>query len=285
MGLMKGLTNSVGLTQLDQANLIKAEQQKSFSSGLGTIESGNFKFNRTNDQAGIVDGANSQLNKIVQGGLAIDQGRLDNFKNAFVNERSPAMERSLAQQAQQRATTSAVGGTGGSSADLYSNAMGNMLANEQRSQLQNQAIQGSEALANTQLQQQMQQGGFYQGLAQQDVQNQMNTMNSLGSALNNENTTNLNFTNQRNQNEQARVDAINAADNAAFNNVAGLAMAATGTGGLGSIGGAIGGLFGGSTPPAAGAGGIPSIDYSSPETYYNSTPSSNTNPFAGLAYP
>jgi len=234
MGVVKGFTNSLGLTQLDQADLIKAEQQKNFSSGLGTIGDGSFKFNRTDNQAGIVNGSNNQLNNIVQGGLAIDQGRLDNNRNAFINERSPAMERNLAQQAQQRATTSAVGGTGGSSADLYSNAMGNMLANEQRARLQNQAIQGSEALANTQLQQQMQQGGFYQGLAQQDVQNQMNAMNSIGSALNNQNTTALNFANQNNRAEQDRIDAQNAADTSAFKNLTSAATAYS-TGGASSL--------------------------------------------------
>jgi len=169
-----------------------------FDGALGTATPTGFTFKQDANRQAAVDSSNQQLSDLLAGGFNIDQNRLQGFQDAFLAQRQPALERNLAQQQQQANIQQSVAGTGGSSADLFRNALQGQFANEQRGNLLNQAITGREGLANQALQQQLAQGQFLGGLSQQDIGNQLNAQNATLNAL---------FGSQKN--EIAYTDALN----------------------------------------------------------------------------
>lgn len=236
----------------DAPKLQTAKKIGKFNGALGTATPEGFNFQQDANRQAAVDSSNQQLSSLLAGGLNIDQNRLQGFQDAFLAQRQSALERNLAQQRQQANVQQSVAGTGGSSADLFRNALQGQSANEQRGNLLNQAITGRENLANQALQQQLAQGQFLGGLSQQDVGNQLNAQNATLNALFGSQGNEINYTNAVNQ-----VADANAANKKSSNKLGNFFSGALqgGTGALSAFGG--GGDTGGLGSFFGGGGGQP----------------------------
>jgi len=224
---------------MNKPDLVNPARIGKFQGALGTATPTGFGFSQDKNRQSAVDSANLGLRQLLEGGLGADAGRLENFRRAFFNARSPALERLLAQQQQASAARSGARGTQTNSADIYRNVLQNQAANEQRQNLLNQSILGSESLADRLLRNNLAQLQGLGSLSQQDIGNrlaaQQATMNALFGSQRNE----LNFNNAINALAQKRADNENAAGQNFLGTAAGIAgLGLTGLGGGGPFMGA-----------------------------------------------
>jgi hypothetical protein len=169
---------------------VRPDKIEEYTSPFGTATATGVSAYADPNQAAI-DSAQTGLAGVVGGGLGAGDAQIQQYRDAYTNARSPALERNLAQQAQQQNIQSATRGTAGSSSDLYQQALQNQFANEQRGVLQNQAIQGGEALSNQALNQDIARANLYGKVGQQGFANQLQAAqfgaNALGSSQNSAN--------------------------------------------------------------------------------------------------
>jgi len=126
-----------------------------------------------NAQSGNANLANANLSGLLNNGLAIDPARLNAFRDAFIQARSPTLENSLTNQQNALNASQGAKGTVGSSGSLLANQLFQESANRQRNSLQNQGIVGSENLANQALNQDLARLGAFNNVGQQGFNNQL----------------------------------------------------------------------------------------------------------------
>lgn len=224
---LSNITDALGITGQQTPKFVKPEQVQSFTGPTGVSTATDYTAGVNPNQANV-DFARTGLEGVLGAGLQADPVRMQQYQQAFIDERSPQLERNLANQAQAQNIQSATRGTAGGSSDLYREALQNQFANEQRGNLQNQAIQGREQLAAQGFQQNLAESGLYNQLLQQDFGNTLAGFGANQSALQGSNASNLAYSNAINQQEAARVDAENRARMAGMQNLIGLGVAGAG---------------------------------------------------------
>ncbi|NOR58792.1 MAG: hypothetical protein GQ474_09750 [Sulfurimonas sp.] len=199
-----------------------------------------------------------------QSSLQADPARLAELQAANLAELTAASDPAIQARNQQAALQSALGGTAGSSTDLLRQQLLNQDADRIRQSNVNQSIAAREGLANQlfgqnlaasqnrfgqelgagqfQLGQQQAEFGqnaalaqLFQGVGQQDFQNQLNAFGATQGALQGSQAQANALAQQLNQQEAARTAASNAAKTAGFQNLIG--AGATGLGAFTAFGG------------------------------------------------
>lgn len=179
--------------------LQKPEQISQFAGPLGTATSTGFQYQADPALQEATQLANQRLAEAMRTGFIPDAQRMQEFQQAYMGERQPALERQLGQQKQAQAIQSSTAGTTGSSRDILAGALQEQLANELRQQLLNQAIQGREQLAQQDIANQMAQAQFAQGIGQQDIANKLAALGATTGARTGSQTSAINYAQAANE--------------------------------------------------------------------------------------
>jgi len=171
----QGLQNSINAFNPSNISQTPFSQQSTNIAGQGLNNSLQALGNRSQINSSQVNPniANSNVNSILNNGLAIDPARLNSFRDAFIQARSPTLENALTNQQNAINASQGAKGTTGSSGSLLQNQLFQQSANRQRNALQNQGIVGAENLANQALNQDLSRLGAFQNIGQQGFNNQL----------------------------------------------------------------------------------------------------------------
>jgi len=220
-GALGGLAGGLFGPKMKTVNLTPPKRINAFTGALGEATPTSFTFTQPQDRQAAVDAANRNLANIVGGGLAIDPARLNAFREAFFQARSPLLENQL--KLRQNALNASVGAKGltGSSGSILANQLFNEAANRQRQALLNQSIVGAENLANQALNQDVARLNAFGGLSQQDIANRLNAQAGTVGDLFNSQANELAFNNALNNIRLGNVQQRNLARQQRFGNIVG----------------------------------------------------------------
>jgi hypothetical protein len=181
------------------SNQVVAKPIEKFTGVGGSATESGFQWAPDPLTASNVAASRSQLGTMLGNGMTYDPAQAGQYQDAFLNARMPALQQQQPQQAQQMAANTGATGMAGSSGALYQDALRQQFANQQTSQLQNEAIAGGQNLAMQDLQQKLASAGFLQGVGQQDFQNSLNAQQGAVNSRINAQSGNINMANQANQ--------------------------------------------------------------------------------------
>ena len=173
-GLMGGSSSGPAAPQLTPAPKVGA-----FTSGLGSAGPNQFTYTPNANVQAATDMARQQLLGQLGKGLTYDPTQAAQYTQAYLGARQPALEQQLQQQTQQQQAGLGATGMAGSSGAAYQQALQQQMANQARTELQNQAVLGGQQLAVQDLQNKLASAGALQGLSQQDIQNQLAAMQAM----------------------------------------------------------------------------------------------------------